>query len=39
MTIFDDIKELVDLPTAARTYGVEVHRGAQILRDFFHFSY
>ncbi len=26
MTIFDDIKELVDVPTAARSYGVEVHR-------------
>lgn len=27
MTIFDDIKFLVDVPTAARSYGVEVHRG------------
>ena len=34
MTIFDDIKELVDLPTAARTYGVEVHRGNMALCPF-----
>ncbi len=27
MTIFDDIKDLVDVPTAARSYGVEVHQG------------
>ena len=27
MTIFDEVKELVDVPTAARCYGVEVHRG------------
>lgn len=34
MTIFDDIKELVDVPTAARTYGVEVHRGNVALCPF-----
>ena len=34
MTIFDDIKELVDVPTAARTYGVEVHRGNMALCPF-----
>ena len=34
MTIFDDIKELVDVPTAARTYGVEVHRGNMVLCPF-----
>ena len=27
MTIFDEVKELVDVPTAARSYGVEVQRG------------
>ncbi len=27
MTIFDEVKSLVDVPTAARSYGVEVHRG------------
>lgn len=26
MTIFDKVKSLVDVPTAARSYGVEVHR-------------
>jgi len=34
MTIFDDIKELVDVPTAARSYGVEVHRGNMALCPF-----
>lgn len=34
MTIFDDIKELVDVPTAARHYGVEVHRGNMALCPF-----
>ena len=34
MTIFDDIKELVDVPTAARTCGVEVHRGNMALCPF-----
>ena len=34
MTIFDDIKELVDVPMAARTYGVEVHRGNMALCPF-----
>lgn len=34
MTIFNDIKELVDVPTAARTYGVEVHRGNMALCPF-----
>lgn len=34
MTIFDDIKELVDVPTAAHSYGVEVHRGNMALCPF-----
>lgn len=34
MTIFDDIKELVDVPTTARSYGVEVHRGNMALCPF-----
>ena len=34
MTIFDDIKDLVDVPTAARHYGVEVHRGNMALCPF-----
>jgi len=34
MTIFNDIKELVDVPTAARYYGVEVHRGNMALCPF-----
>lgn len=34
MTIFDDIKKLVDVPTAARSYGVEVHRGNMALCPF-----
>ena len=34
MTIFDDIKELVDVPSAARSYGVEVHRGNMALCPF-----
>jgi len=34
MTIFDDIKDLVDVPTAARSYGVEVHRGNMALCPF-----
>ena len=34
MTIFDDIKELVDVPTAALSYGVEVHRGNMALCPF-----
>ncbi len=34
MTIFDDIKELVDVPTVARSYGVEVHRGNMALCPF-----
>ena len=34
MTIFNDIKELVDVPTAARSYGVEVHRGNMALCPF-----
>ena len=34
MTIFDDIKDLVDVPTAARSYGVEVHRGNMVLCPF-----
>ena len=34
MTIFDDIKELVDVPAAARHYGVEVHRGNMALCPF-----
>ena len=34
MTIFEEIKELVDVPTAARSYGVEVHRGNMALCPF-----
>lgn len=34
MTIFEEIKELVDVPTAARHYGVEVHRGNMALCPF-----
>lgn len=34
MTIFDEIKSLVDVPTAARSYGVEVHRGNMALCPF-----
>lgn len=34
MTIFDDIKDLVDVPTAARSYGVEVHQGNMALCPF-----
>ena len=34
MTIFADIKDLVDVPTAARSYGVEVHRGNMALCPF-----
>ena len=34
MTIFDDIKELVDVPAAARNYGVEVHRGNMAICPF-----
>lgn len=34
MTIFDNIKELVDVPTAARSYGIEVHRGNMALCPF-----
>jgi len=34
MTIFDEVKELVDVPTAAQSYGVEVHRGNMALCPF-----
>ena len=34
MTIFDEVKSLVDVPTAARYYGVEVHRGNMALCPF-----
>ena len=34
MTIFDDIKELVDVPAVARNYGVEVHRGNMAICPF-----
>ena len=34
MTIFDEVKELVDVPTAARSYGVEVYRGNMALCPF-----
>ena len=34
MTIFEEVKELVDVPTAARHYGVEVHRGNMALCPF-----
>lgn len=34
MTIFEEVKELLDVPTAARHYGVEVHRGNMALCPF-----
>lgn len=34
MTIFDKVKFLVDVPTAARSYGVEVHQGNMALCPF-----
>ena len=34
MTIFEEVKELVYVPTAARHYGVEVHRGNMALCPF-----
>ena len=34
MTIFDEVKEFVDVPTAACHYGVEVHRGNMALCPF-----
>lgn len=34
MTIFEKVKELVDVPTAARHYGVEVHCGNMALCPF-----
>ena len=34
MTIFDEVKSIVDVPTAARSYGVEVHRGNMALCPF-----
>ena len=34
MTVFDEVKDLVDVPTAARSYGVEVHRGNMALCPF-----
>ena len=34
MTIFDEVKELVDVGAAARSYGVEVHRGNMALCPF-----
>ncbi len=34
MTIFEEVKELVDVPIAARHYGVEVHRGNMALCPF-----
>ena len=34
MTVFDEVKSLVDVPTAARHYGVEVHRGNMALCPF-----
>ena len=34
MTIFEEVKELVDVPTAARSYGVEVHQGNMALCPF-----
>ena len=36
MTIFQDVKELVDVPTAARHYGIEVHRGNKAICPFHH---
>lgn len=34
MTIFEEVKELVDVPTAARHYGVEVHHSNMALCPF-----
>ncbi|MBQ8961600.1 MAG: DNA primase [Ruminococcus sp.] len=34
MTIFEDVKELVDVPTAARHYGVEVNRSNMAICPF-----
>ncbi len=34
MTIFEEVKELVDVPTVARHYGVEVHHGNMALCPF-----
>lgn len=34
MTIFEEVKELIDVPTAVRHYGVEVHRGNMALCPF-----
>ena len=34
LTIFDEVKSLVDVPTAARSYGVEVYRGNMALCPF-----
>jgi DNA primase len=34
MTIFDEVKELVDVPTAARHYGVEVNRSNMAICPF-----
>ena len=36
MTIFEEAKTLVDVPTAARHYGVEVHRGNMAKCPFHH---
>ena len=36
MTIFEEVKELVDVPTAARHYGVEVHHGNMAICPFHH---
>lgn len=34
MTIFEEVKELVDVPTAARHYGVEVNRSNMAICPF-----
>jgi len=34
MTIFEEVKELIDVPTAARQYGIEIRRGNMVLCPF-----
>ena len=36
MNIFEEVKDLVDVPTAARHYGVEVHKGNMAICPFHH---
>ena len=39
MTIFEEVRELVDVPSVARNYGVEVHRGNMANCPFHHDSH